>query len=672
MFAPPVAKTKAKTTSATVPTYAPKTARHIPGWPAASLAERVSVLQQTIGNQAVHRLLSREFGKIRLSAHAQKLQTKPAGSVKTADGEAQGVLDEVLRSPGQPLDVPIRAFMEPRFGHDFSNVRVHADTKAAESAEAMMASAYTVGQHVVFAAGKPPSETIAGRQLWAHELAHVVQQSRGGPAPELSTSTPHERDAEAAASAVVTGLSSVRVASHTGIGMARSWTDKPWSPSRWVEEVGIAIDLIVEKLGPGSHVRTLGDIQHGLATIGGEAAQALLGQIAEHLEQGELMGVASQSRLLNDVNRAAEQLISEATGKAWDPNQRLRPIESVQGDLHIIAGRERPYWLSESDPRLVAGRAGTYANRANQLLAQIAERHGALAELDRALSQRLNPNTRTTTEIPDFERPAQFARPETIPPELRTELAPSGPAAQTQSGTIERLASLLPAQTQSGTLEKPVPTTRAPTASSAMPVQTHPEAPVVESGWKFDLKAPFHRGAWKGTGAAAAKVGFFIAFNIIHGRAEAKRIEEQREKTGYVPPGATGDKLRDIGNFIGDPSGTTIPLHERFEISAWRRTMRDAANNKKIGELYRAPWETRDDTYIKRYGEGFGFPTSKILFVTYLKVPDSRMPSGKWIVVSTEMDDPPDLNMVINPGISDEEVRKYLELPRLLSRDGLA
>ena len=83
---------------------------------------------------------------------------------------------EVLRSPGQPLDSATRAFMEPRFGHDFSQVRVHTGTKAAESARAVNARAYTVGNHVVFGVDQHSPGTMPWRWLLAHELAHVVQQ----------------------------------------------------------------------------------------------------------------------------------------------------------------------------------------------------------------------------------------------------------------------------------------------------------------------------------------------------------------------------------------------------------------------------------------------------------------------------------------------------------------
>jgi hypothetical protein len=92
--------------------------------------------------------------------------------------EVPPIVHEVLSSPGQPLDVQTRAFMEPRFGHDFSRVRVHTHTKAAESARAVNALAYTVGRDVVFGSDQFTPDTPAGRKLIAHELTHTLQQSQ--------------------------------------------------------------------------------------------------------------------------------------------------------------------------------------------------------------------------------------------------------------------------------------------------------------------------------------------------------------------------------------------------------------------------------------------------------------------------------------------------------------
>ena len=86
------------------------------------------------------------------------------------------------RSGGQPLDAETRSFMEPRFGFDFSRVRIHADGEAAQAARSIDAHAYTIGEDVVFGSGRFSPRASDGRRLLAHELAHVVQQS-GGNAP---------------------------------------------------------------------------------------------------------------------------------------------------------------------------------------------------------------------------------------------------------------------------------------------------------------------------------------------------------------------------------------------------------------------------------------------------------------------------------------------------------
>lgn len=135
------------------------------------------------------------------------LQRAAAGPSATG---VPAIVHEVLRSPGQPLDSAARAFLEPRFSHDFSAVRVHTDPEASDSARAVNALAYTVGHNVVFAAGQYSPRTRSGSKLLAHELTHVRQQA--GP-----TSIPHaalkmgaqndqaEREANDTARRVLTG-----------------------------------------------------------------------------------------------------------------------------------------------------------------------------------------------------------------------------------------------------------------------------------------------------------------------------------------------------------------------------------------------------------------------------------------------------------------------------------
>jgi hypothetical protein len=177
----------------------------------ASSVDRILYLQRTIGNQAVSRL-------IRSKAVQAKLRIGQPGDVY--EQEADRVADEVMRMPepemqrqveeeeeeeemlqaksredstsevsyglesqinaikggGRPLAKSERAYFEPRFGTDFSLVRVHTGAQAAESARAVNAKAYTIGQDVTFGVGQYTPGTSEGRRLIAHELTHVVQQ----------------------------------------------------------------------------------------------------------------------------------------------------------------------------------------------------------------------------------------------------------------------------------------------------------------------------------------------------------------------------------------------------------------------------------------------------------------------------------------------------------------
>jgi hypothetical protein len=109
-----------------------------------------------------------------------------------SSGYAPPIVHDVLRSSGRPLDGSTRAAMNSRFGHDFSRVRVHDDARAAASADAVAARAYTVGSHIVF--GERPTPA-----LLAHELAHTIQQPSdigSGPIPVGGADDPLEREAD--------------------------------------------------------------------------------------------------------------------------------------------------------------------------------------------------------------------------------------------------------------------------------------------------------------------------------------------------------------------------------------------------------------------------------------------------------------------------------------------
>ena len=155
--------------------------------------------------------------KAKREATLQRRAANQAAS-PSATNSVPPIVHDVLSSPGQALDAGTRAFVEPRFGHDFSRVRVHADEKAAESAQAVNALAYTVRQDIVFGTGQYKPETSEGRYLLAHELTHTIQQSMADQSSSLQLSPSQSEDqleqqAESIARAVATpSLSSQQAA----------------------------------------------------------------------------------------------------------------------------------------------------------------------------------------------------------------------------------------------------------------------------------------------------------------------------------------------------------------------------------------------------------------------------------------------------------------------------
>ena len=174
-------------------------------------------LQRSIGNQSVQRLIRSPYiqAKLNVSTPGDQFeqeadqvadtvtrmpddQVNPGAMIsnredqeivqgKAAEGSgnqvSQGVQSRIdsFRRGGQPLPSTLRAYFEPRFGHDFGGVRIHAGTQAAETARSINAQAFTVGRDVAFAAGQYSPETGAGKKLLAHELTHVIQQNGARP-----------------------------------------------------------------------------------------------------------------------------------------------------------------------------------------------------------------------------------------------------------------------------------------------------------------------------------------------------------------------------------------------------------------------------------------------------------------------------------------------------------
>ena len=172
--------------------------------PVNSPVEQIYSLQRTVGNRQVQRLLrsgviqaklkvnqpgdSYEQEADRLSGHVLAApvhgEVSRAGHIRRDVGQAGGEaiaapasVQHALVSPGDSLEPSLRGEMEQRFGHDFSQVRVHLGSTAEQSARDVNARAYTLGDRMVFGAGEFNPGTREGRRLLAHELTHVVQQS---------------------------------------------------------------------------------------------------------------------------------------------------------------------------------------------------------------------------------------------------------------------------------------------------------------------------------------------------------------------------------------------------------------------------------------------------------------------------------------------------------------
>ncbi|HKC65443.1 MAG TPA: DUF4157 domain-containing protein [Pyrinomonadaceae bacterium] len=134
-------------------------------------ADRIAdqVMQMSYGSAGAQ--VGRFTGKA-----ASNVMRSSRAACEGAHGDPSSVVARGTSGGGRPLDSSTRVFMESRFGRGFSHVRLHTDGAAAESARTLNAHAYTLGNNIVFGAGRYQPQTEEGRRLVAHELTHVLQQ----------------------------------------------------------------------------------------------------------------------------------------------------------------------------------------------------------------------------------------------------------------------------------------------------------------------------------------------------------------------------------------------------------------------------------------------------------------------------------------------------------------
>lgn len=185
--------------------------------PSALRPDAVAHLQRAAGNASVAGLLEGD----RLEGDRGEPERSP-------------VKDVVGHGGGQPLQASTRSLMESRLGADFGDVRVHTDAAASDSARAVQAQAYTVGNEVVFQGDQYAPGTDSGQHMLAHELTHVIQQ-RSGPVDGTPTaggiqisdpSDRFEREAESTADRVMSGEKAGPLAG-SAVGVQRQEEEAP-------------------------------------------------------------------------------------------------------------------------------------------------------------------------------------------------------------------------------------------------------------------------------------------------------------------------------------------------------------------------------------------------------------------------------------------------------------
>jgi len=335
-----------------------------------SPADRILFLQRTIGNQAVQRMVRSGAlqAKLKIGQPGDKyeqeadrmadavmrmpepgvqrevepeeeemLQTKPlAGQItplvqvqrqeepEEDEEELQakatsGRISEVnpnleshiqsLKGGGKPLPKSERAYFEPRFGQDFSQVRVHSD---AQAARAVNARAFTVGKDVIFGAGQYSPGTREGQRLMAHELTHVVQQSSHS--QRIQRYTEYSSANQAAGSSlgwVHPGATDIRVAD-SGLMVVE---DKGWNPGSnkraWTTKSKIAeSNKILKNIGSNAKLAEKGGTISGKPPSNAVQPTRTLVEIEPIKAAG-----AGAFSLTSDCGGAARQVMGSDGGK---------------------------------------------------------------------------------------------------------------------------------------------------------------------------------------------------------------------------------------------------------------------------------------------------------------------------------------------------------------------
>lgn len=515
-----------------------------------------------------------------------------------------------LQGGGEPLSSSVRAFFEPRLGRDFSRVRVHSNGSAAEAARAIHARAFTAEQDVVFGAGEYAPESAEGQRLLAHELAHVAQGGafvRRQPDDEAEKEMPDFGPKQGS-------LLSIDYSGPEVCGGRPCFSDEQiYLAAGYNAEVEAFEAEATKNTTP---IGVVGPFVVAVGTTRGSAPAKTPPSGIPKIVQGS-NDPAVLYHTYSMVNRTGQQGTGMGRG--------------------VLAGVDEITLVAHGNQQVVA--VGTQHMPPRQLAQTLVDAGWQGGTLRLAACK---------TGI--CAAGNSFAQ--TLANELKALSAESvviAPKANVQIfGGIHGVPQIQPPTPPGG--QKP----------PLLPPGEGWEYFMAEErpGWQIE-RSGLKPGAWKSATVGAAKFAAIMALSYLHGRAVAERTQQETAATGFSEPGPTGDFLYDLGAWILDPTdeaGRSIPFSQRFEMSTWRWTMKEAADRKKPGEYYKCSWTTSDGE------DSFGTPKYRKFYAKYRKGAN-----GYWYTISCQdcegKDFPPDLNKIIDPTISDEKIREYLELP---------
>ncbi len=283
-----------------------------------------------------------------ISSAAAAVQRAGKGA---ATSEAPASVQQVLNQPGQPLNHAVQDKIQRRFGHNFSNVRIHTDASAAQSANAINARAYTVGNHIAFASGQYNPTGRNGQRLLAHELTHVVQQS--GQSAALASRSSNTRGEEEDEEMQTRQDEETSLLSRAPAALLqRDFAIEPPNPDAEpdplsAEEIQEAIDYnndIVAPVGAAgiAHIRDVLAISAQPAVIDADFVNAVLRwQAMQGLPEDGKLGPRTAGPLFREIGAEGGGRGELASGPTYAPTATISPP--------VVGGTQRAFFRMRAD-----------------------------------------------------------------------------------------------------------------------------------------------------------------------------------------------------------------------------------------------------------------------------------------------------------------------------------